>query len=43
MMRRFDVQKTKNLHNLHNDLSFLPERTKIKKGRSQKTCSQLAQ
>ena len=43
MMRRFDVQKTKNLHNLHNDLPFLPERTKIKKGRSQKTCSQLAQ
>ena len=43
MTRRFDVQKTKKLHNLHNDLPFLPERTKFKKGWNQNTCSQLAQ
>ena len=27
----FDVQYPKNLHILHNDLPFLPERTKIEK------------
>ena len=31
-----DVQYTENLHNLHNDLPFLPERMKIGK-----TCSKL--
>ena len=27
-----DVQHPENLHNLHNDLLFLPERIKIEKG-----------
>ena len=32
-----DVQYLENLHNLHNDLPFLPERIKI--GKSRKACT----
>ena len=35
----FDVQYPEKLHNLHKDLTFLPERTKIKKKIKQKSLS----